>query len=489
MGESETVQQLIIVSNRLPVSLEYDNENETWCAQHAAGGLVSALEPVMSQRSGIWIGWPGVADESAETLQSILKEQLADDLGYQLKPVALSEDEVGGFYEGFSNEILWPLFHNFLEPCKFNPDYWQSYQQVNHRFAAHVAEAAQSNDFIWVHDYHLLNVAAWMRELGMTSNRCGFFLHIPFPPVDIFRCLPWWRDIMRALLSYDFIGLQTANDRRHFIEALRALFKRVQIHELDHNVDIEIDDASLVSHKRRVRVSALPISIDYQHIETVAGNRGTDRQIEAYREEGTGQAIVLGIDRLDYTKGLPEKFMAFRELLQRHPELHGRIVLEQHVIPSRQQLSRYAEQKVEIERLVGQINGEFTAPGWVPIHYAFESMIPAELMAHYQVADIALVTPLKDGMNLVAKEFCAAQLDDRGVLILSEFAGAADELGEQALLVNPYDRIATAESIYTAFYMADEEQRTRMQSLRKTIRDYTVFDWVQDFLHKAAAED
>lgn len=485
MSDQESTCRLIMVSNRLPLLLER-SADANWQTHRAAGGLVAALDPVMRRRGGVWVGWPGVADETTETLQAVLDAQHNAGADYRLEAVSLSGDEIAGFYEGFSNEVIWPLFHNRLTSCHFDPQYWQTYQNVNQRFAERVAELARPDDFVWIHDYHLVNVADRLRALDVNS-RSGFFQHIPFPPPDIFCYLPWWREIVRALLSYDFIGLQTAIDRRHFVAVLETLFKEVETHDHDQAVDIEINDAGLRSCQRRLRIANLPISIDYDHIVDVAGSRESLAFVDEYREHWADQTVVLGVDRLDYTKGLPEKLEAFREVLRRYPELCGKIVLQQHVIPSRQQVPQYAEQKEYIERLVGEINGEFTEPGWVPIHYVFEGMSPAELMAHYQTADIALVTPLKDGMNLVAKEYCAAQRDGHGVLVLSEFAGAAAELGEHALLVNPYDVIATAQTIHQACRMPDSERRARMQALREIVSAHTAFDWVEEFLRAAGA--
>ncbi|AWN16863.1 Alpha,alpha-trehalose-phosphate synthase [UDP-forming] [Salinisphaera sp. LB1] len=474
-----------MVSNRLPVSLERTEDND-WRAHPAAGGLVSALDPVMRRRGGVWVGWPGIADETTDTLRRVLDERRHAEGDYRLEPVALSAEDIAGFYEGFSNEVIWPLFHNRFTACRFDPGYWQVYQRVNREFAHRISEVAHAGDFIWVHDYHLVNVAAALRELGV-YNRSSFFQHIPFPTADIFCNLPWWREIVRGLLSYDFIGVQTVTDRSNFLDVLTTMFDRVETEASASGIDIEIGDDGLARHQRRLRIGTVPISIDYAHIEKVAASEESLACAARFRESWGDRTVVIGVDRLDYTKGLPEKFEAFRELLRRHPELRTHVTLQQHVVPSRQQVPEYIEQKQEIERRVGEVNGEFTEPGWVPIHYIFHRMDQPELMAHYQVADIALVTPLKDGMNLVAKEFCAAKRDGNGVLILSEFAGAAAELGEHALLVNPHDVVSTAECIHAACRMPVAERRRRMQAMRKIIRAHNAFDWVEEFLRAAGA--
>lgn len=476
-----------MVSNRLPLSLEESDDGE-WRAIPAAGGLIAALDPVMRRRGGVWVGWPGVADTELATLSKVIDEQCNRDSPYRLEPVSLSTEDVEGFYEGFSNEVIWPLFHNRFTACNFDPNYWASYQSVNRLFAQRIVDVAQPDDFIWVHDYHMVNVADELRALGV-ENRIAFFQHIPFPPADIFCNLPWWREILRALMSYDFIGFQTVTDRLSFIEVVRTLFDDIEVHDHeDERSDIEIKDSDLAETRRCLRIGSLPISIDYDHINEVAAKPETQAHVADFRENWHGVKVVLGVDRLDYTKGLPEKLEAFREALRRHPELQGRISLQQHVIPSRQQVPEYAEQKEEIERLVGEVNGEFTTSGWVPIHYIFRRIPPEELMAHYQVADIALVTPLKDGMNLVAKEYCAAHRDEDGVMILSEFAGTAAEFGDQALLINPHDVINTADAIHRAYEMAPDERQRRMRAMREIVANHTAYDWVESFLNAAGAD-
>ncbi len=474
-----------MVSNRLPVSLKR-NENGAWRAEPASGGLIAALNPVMRERGGVWIGWPGVAESNTETLQEALDEAYRTNVDYRLDPVALSETEIQEFYEGFSNQIIWPLFHNQLYACNFDPAFWRTYQTVNQRFAERVCDAAEAEDFIWIHDYHLINVAAGLHELGV-DNRIGFFLHIPFPTVDIFINLPWWRDMLYSLLAYDFIGLQTKSDRDNFIACIGAMFDSVVQTQSSDCISLTIEDDTLPERLRYVGVGALAISIDYPEVTKAAGGEDAESFKRTYRKMWSARQIVLGVDRLDYTKGLPRKFEAFRNALQRYPELRSNISLDQHVIPSREQVPQYAEQKMEIERLVGEINGELTEPGWVPIHYIFHRMTPAELMAYYRVADIALITPLKDGMNLVAKEYCAAKVDETGVLILSEFAGVADEFGSNALLVNPNDIEAMADRIVEAYRMTEDERSRRMRPMRKQVRDNDAFKWVDRFLAAADA--
>src|SRR5207248_1578498 len=344
------MNRLIVVSNRLPFALDSTGE-DLWTVTPAAGGLVSAVEPVLRERGGTWIGWPGTAGEVPKTPLA----EATRGAGYKVVPVALSETDRDEFYYGYSNEVIWPLFHDLQNFCNFEPGYWQTYKAVNDRFADTIACCAQPNDFVWVHDYHLMYVAQALRERGVSQKLSGltFFLHIPFPPYDIFAKLPQQQRLLRANMP------------------------------------------------------------DCQ--------------------------LILGVDRLDYSKGIPERLRAYRDALGRHPELRGRVVLIQVVVPSRVEIPRYHEFKQRMDRLVGDINGRFSTSNWLPVQYHFRSLGREDLLAHYRGCDIAFVTPLKDGMNLVAKEYCACRIDENGVLILSHFAGAAEQLKTGALLVNPYD--------------------------------------------------
>ena len=486
--ESASGQRIVLVSNRLPVVLQAGDDGR-WPSQPAIGGLVAALDPIMRRRGGVWVGWSGVADSDTGGLRRALAEHNRAS-GYALEPVALCGEEIKGFYEGFSNEIIWPLFHNQFTACKFDSDYWRVYRDVNRKFAATVAATCQRDDFLWVHDYHLMNLAAELRDQGV-DNRVGFFHHIPFPTPDILRNLPWWHELMTALVAYDFIGFQTPHDRDNFLDCLRLQFEDVQARvagQRDQVFELVLRDSALAGGQRRLRIAALPIGIDYDAIETAAADTEAAAFLQRYRQSWTARQIVLGVDRLDYTKGLPQKLEGFRNALARYPELRSRMSLVQHVVPSREQVREYADQKAEIERLVGEINGEFTEPGWVPIHYLFHRMGRAELMAYYRVADIVLITSLKDGMNLVSKEYCAANAGENGVLILSEFAGSAAQLGEQALLVNPHDYEGVADALHVAYHMPAEQRRARMRAMRQTVRRMTAFDWVAHFLALSGAD-
>jgi trehalose 6-phosphate synthase/phosphatase len=470
---------LIVASNRLPVTLTR-GEDGAYRIESGSGGLVSALLPVLRDRGGIWVGWPGISGD----IQNItpLLEQATHQAGYQLKPVLLTEEEQSKFYHGFSNEIIWPLFHDLQSLCHFDPGYWRVYQNVNRRYAEVLKQNGTDGDFIWVHDYHLMNVAMELRRLG-AGWKTAFFLHTPFPPLDIFVKLPWRFQLLHALVEYDLIGFQTLRDQRNFIQCVRTLMKDVAVHGRGQLLSLRDSD-------REVHVGSFPIGIDFNaYAKRAASREVTDRATEL-RNMLPNRQLILGIDRLDYTKGIPERLEAYRNALVRYPELHNRVTLIQIVVPSREDIPQYYELKNRIERLVGEINGQFTQPGgWVPIHYAFRSLDTVDLLAYYRAAEIALVTPLKDGMNLVAKEYCACSIEENCVLILSEFAGAAAQLQRGALLVNPYDIEGVADTIHRAFTMGDTERRTGMRHLRRTIREQDIFWWVDSFLRAAIAKD
>lgn len=468
-------KRLVVVSNRLPVVLSQTGEDQ-WDIEPGHGGLVTALAPVLRNRGGLWIGWPGTqGDADVGTPLG----RAARDVGYELRPVMLTDEQIDGFYYGFSNEIVWPLFHDLQSRCNFDPGYWRAYSDVNRKFVDVIVAAHEAGDYLWVHDYHLLLVAPELRRRGYEDS-IGFFLHIPFPPLDLFVKLPWRFEFLRALLEYDLIGFQTSRDRRNFVQCIRALAKDVEVVGRGRVL-------LLKTRGREIRVGVFPIGIDYGAFVEGAGASEVAEAAWYIHENLPNRQIILGVDRLDYSKGIPQRLEAFRTTLARFPDLREKTSLVQIVVPSRENIPDYQILRTEIEHLTSQINGEFTQHGWVPIHYIFRALNRTELLAHYRTAEIALVTPLKDGMNLVAKEFCACSLEENCVLILSEFAGAAAQLQRGALMVNPYDIEGVAEAIHQAFHMTTAERRLRMRRLRHSVRRHDIFWWVDAFLHAAIA--
>lgn len=467
--------RLIVVSNRLPVVLSRGADG-LWRIGPGSGGLVTVLRSVLQARGGVWVGWTGAVVEDDVDIAPV--EQLAATLGYDLAPVPMSAWERDNFYLGFTNEIIWPLFHDLQSRCNFNPDYWTAYESVNHTFAATVVEHMRGGDTIWVHDYHLMHVGQELRNLGIHVPLI-FFLHIPFPAPDIFLKLPWREQVLHALLAYDLIGFQTERDKQNFMQCVYAICGNLFIAEDTPVTTLTVDG-------RLVRIATFPIGIDFTSFAHDAAAPNINVLLNEIRTALPHAKMILGIDRLDYTKGILERLEAFRNALTRYPELCENVTFFQVVVPSRTDIAGYATLKMEIERRVGEINGQFTRLGWVPVHYIFRSLDRDELLAFYRTADIALVTPLKDGMNLVAKEYCACSLED-GVLILSEFAGAADQMQQGALLVNPYDVEGVADAIARAFHMPLAERQTRMRMLRNEVQHHDVFWWVDRLLAAAAA--
>lgn len=466
--------RLINVSNRLPVAIKKHAGGPR--VERSSGGLASALDSAWRQHSGVWIGWAGTTEDLAV---DALLNKATRKRSYSLRPVSLSDEEIAKFYSGFANEIIWPLFHDMQSRCNFDPAYWEIYQNVNRKFAKAVADTAREEDFVWVHDYHLMMMGEYLRELGVGS-RLGFFLHIPFPSPDMFEKLPWREPILKALLQFDILGFQTDRDRQNFIGGVERLIPGANIEKRQNRNFVSMDGHTATA-------GTFGISIDFEEFSEHANRPEVATRASEIRRELNEKTLVLGVDRLDYTKGVPERLKSFRLLLQRFPELRGQITLVQVVVPSREDIPRYKDLRSDLELLVSRINGEFTQPGWVPIHYMHRNLGRDELLAYYRAADIALITPLRDGMNLVAKEFCAAQADERGVLIVSEFAGASQDLRHGAILVNPNDFAGVAQAMYDATKMSQDEKRTRMRLLREIVRDHNVQRWAQSFLQAAGA--
>ena len=451
-----------MVSNRLPFTAE--RRSDGIVLRHSAGGLVAALHPVLTERGGVWVGWTGVAAEDAEADSGLA---LPEEGPVRYRRVPLSSHEVTQFYGGFANRTVWPLFHYFVAETTIDDATWQTYERVNARFAEAAVEASSADSLIWVHDYQLLRVPHYVRRLA-PQRRLAFFLHIPFPAADVFRVLPWSRALLRGMLAADLVAFHVPSYVEHFF----ACAERLLGSEVDRAAGVVRFDG------REVAVQAHPIGIDVKQVEQLAAQAPAPPPRDA---AGGRVADILGVDRLDYTKGINQRLLAIERLLERHPGYRGRAVFTQVMVPSRQRVAEYGQLKREIDETVGRINGRFSEPGWTPIRYLVRSLPPAELASLYRQADVALVTPLRDGMNLVAKEYAAAQLENDGVLVLSEMAGAAEEL-QEALVVNPFDIDAVAEALHRALAMPADERRARMSALRDRVRASDVHVWVRRLL-------
>jgi trehalose 6-phosphate synthase/phosphatase len=476
------LKKLMIVSNRLPCVVE--NVGGSVRVEPASGGLITALTSVLKNKETLWVGWPG-SDAEEQDVRALI--QAASIENCRFIPVFLSSVELAKFYYGFSNEIIWPLFHDLQSRCNFDPCYWGIYKRVNKKYAAAVLEHAEGTDYVWVHDYHLMLIAEELREMEI-GKTLAYFHHIPFPSPDIFAKLPWRSELLRAMLRFDVLGFQTGRDLRNFVLCLRRfLASEVRTRRNGRVVMFETSD-------RQVTAGAFPISIDFQEFSTRACSEEITQMAASLRENIKADHCLLGVDRLDYTKGIPERLRAFELLLEQSPELQCRVTLVQIVVPSREDIPKYQELKQEVERLVTSINGRFTKNGWVPIQYVYRRLNRDELLAHYKAADVALVTPLKDGMNLVAKEFCAAHTSNDGVLIVSEFAGAAQQLKAGALVVNPNDLSGVANAIRQALVFTRAERLCRMRTMRRSIAKDNVSAWAEAFckavrLHTVETEE
>jgi trehalose 6-phosphate synthase/phosphatase len=448
-------QRLIVVSNRLPLTATHVEGR--WRSERSSGGLVAAMAPLMKRYQGLWLGWPGDALPDEPDGRDQLMRQWEEHHGYVA--VDLPAQISRAFYEGYANDTLWPLLHGLPTRVAFDPGSWLAYRDANQRFCEAVLERLRPGDLVWVHDYQLMLLPGLIRE-QVPGAAVGFFLHIPFPASEVFRIVPEREELLRGLLGADAISFQTHADLHDFRRAL------LQILGLDSQMDrVDVGD-------RRVQLSALPIGIDPSGWRQLTAPRGEARaRIAELREQHRGRKLIISVDRLDYTKGLPERLRTFHRLLQGSPGWRGRVTLVQVAVPSRERVPAYAELRREVAELVGEVNGDFGTPEWQPVVYLHRSVERPELAALYAAADVGWVGPLRDGMNLVAKEFVACQRDGDGILVLSEFAGAAQELGE-ALRINPYDQVGTAETIERALEMDPAERQDRMAALHaRVVRD------------------
>lgn len=422
------------------------------------GGLVRALEPVLQRAEGAWVGWPGIPDHDPEPF-------VHD--GIDLRPVPLSETEVDDFYFGFCNGTLWPLYHDAIVPPEYHRHTWRPYVAVNRRYAEVTADVVEAGDIAWVQDYQLQLVPAMLREL-VPDTTIGFYLHIPFPPIEIFARLPWRREILEGLLGADVLAFQTRQSADNFSRAARRL------------AGAESNGRrSLQWNGRSVDLQPAPIAIDTAEFARIASSPEIQaRAAEIRTELGDPEHVILGMDRLDYTKGIDLRLKAFGALLEKVQPNEGRYAFVQIAVPSREQVPAYQNLRSEIEQIVGRINGDFGEPGRAPVSYLYRTLPFEEVIAYYVASDVMLVTPLRDGMNLVAKEYAASRVNDDGVLVLSEFAGAAEQL-RMALIVNPYDVDGVVASLEEATSMPPSEQRRRMRRLRREVQGSDVFDWAR----------
>ena len=445
-----------------------------------AGGLAVALSGALQSNGGMWFGWSGkVLDGDGPTPEDTAV-QLQHAGPVTLATVDLSRWDHDAYYLGYSNGVLWPVFHYRLDLADFEAGYIEGYRRVNQLFARKLMPLLKDDDIVWVHDYHLIPLASELRALGC-RNRIGFFLHLPLPPQQLVTAIPAHDWLARALFAYDLVGFQSKADLQHFNQ-YAASESRAE--------DRDGDGRRWRAFGRTLRTAAFPIGIDVDEFDTLASGHDACEMYKRMREEYSRRRLLVGVDRLDYSKGLPQRLRAFRELLRRHPDNIRSATLIQIAAPSREDVNAYGDILRELESLAGSMNGDFGELDWMPVRYMHRTMARKRLPGLYRAARVALVTPLRDGMNLVAKEFIAAQdPDDPGVLVLSRFAGAAEQMHDHAVLVNPYDSTATADAIQFALQMPLAERRRRHQAMMAQIREQDVHWWCQAFLDELAATD
>jgi trehalose 6-phosphate synthase/phosphatase len=455
--------KLLIVSNRLPITIN-KRENKIRFNK-SVGGLATGLDSFYKLYQGKWIGWPGIAIERIEKQKRSITKNLSTENCY---PVFLNQYDIENYYHGFCNRTIWPLFHYFTQHSSYSKYTWESYKHINELFAKQVVKFVEPDDRIWVHDYQLMLLPKLLRK-KLPDAAIGFFLHIPFPSSEVFRLLPCRNEIIEGMLGADLIGFHTYDYVHHFIESVRRL------------VGYEHTPGRITADNRTVKVDAFPMGIDYERFAHAVNSIEVQKEIKKIRKKVGNRKIILSVDRLDYTKGIPARLEAFDYFLERYPKYREKVTLILVAVPSRTGVEQYALLKKRVDELISKINGKCGTLEWMPIWYLYRYLSFQNLVPLYSVADVALITPLRDGMNLIAKEFLAAKIDSKGVLILSEMAGASKELGE-AIIVNPNNKDEIADAIKNALELSEKEQITRNETMQKRLKRYNVERWAIDFM-------
>ena len=461
-----TAQRIVLVSNRLPPTEDLSGDSDL--ATRQVSGLVSAIRPVLGQRESLWFGWSGGTTAAGDG-----GDVSVSDFGpRRMVALDLPRREASLYYNVFSNRTLWPLLHNYPDRIDVRGEAYSAYRRVNRRFAESLSPHLRPHDTLWVHDFHLFPLAAALRELGW-PGKIGFFLHVPFPSVDTFSILPWARELLEDLLVYDLVGLQTRSHARNLMHTLIEEFRGAQIGD------------AFVYGSKRCRVGVYPVGTDPDTFRRLGAAPRQTKAVAGLRRLFPDQKLVLGVDRLDYTKGVPERLATFERLLQRRPSIRGKISLVQISVPSRERVPEYASEKRRTDEIVGRINGRFSRDQWIPVNFLYRSFSQRELAGFYNEADVCLVTPFRDGMNLVAKEYVASRDDRPGVLVLSKFCGSAETMTD-ALIVNPYDIKGTADAIHRGIAMGHRERARRWTPLLDEVRTNTAATWADSFLSDLA---
>lgn len=464
------MSRLVIISNRLPVNIL--TKNDELEIQPSVGGLATGLNSFYKSYDSIWLGWPGISDNKIKGKKEIIYEKLIKERCY---PVFLSNKDITDYYYGFSNKTIWPLFHYFTQFTTYSEAQWEAYKRVNQKFLKTLSGIIKPNDIIWVHDYHLLLLSRLIKK-KFPESRIGFFLHIPFPSYEVFRLIPWRKEIIDGMLGADLIGMHTFDYVRHFLSCVRRLLGHEHVFNL------------VSTDKRIVKADSFPMGIDYDRFskaqiedKNFSIKKSRKSKSKIISDKLKDYKVIISVDRLDYTKGIPERLRAFDRFLEKYPEYCGKVVLVMVAVPSRTNVKEYIDLKREVDELTGKINGKYGTINWMPILYLYRSLPFQQLLTLYKVSDIALVTPLRDGMNLVAKEYLATKTDKKAVLILSDMAGAAIELGE-AIIVNPNNKEEIADAIKEAIEMPDDIKSESCTLMQNRLKRYNVEKWAKDFV-------
>ncbi len=459
--------KLILVTNREPYS--HEKEKKGIICKKSVGGVVSALDPLMQKSKGTWIAW-GSGSADFDVCDADNKVLVPEKPKYTLRRIPLSDAEITQYYQGFSNRVLWPLCHLFVEKMHNDETYWNTYYSVNQKFAQAVVEEMEPDSYIWIHDYHLALVPSFIRQ-QMPAAKIAYFWHIPWPPWEIFGSLPQRNDLLKGLLHSDLIGFHTVSYKKNFMHCAGR----------QPDASVNTKKSCITDAAHHTQVKEFPLGISYQDYAYTAQSAEIRSKAEELRAMHEKRKVILGIDRLDYTKGILNRVKAYEHFLEQYPQFQDKVVLVQIATPSRDNIEEYQTMKKELDEAVGDINSRFGTEEWTPILYFYRKIPQESLLAYYQAADVGLLTPLRDGMNLIAKEFIAAK-ENNGVLILSEFTGAAEELHD-ALMVNPYDLNQTTGAIKTAIEMPKSEQHQRFQSMKQNVKKHDAQWWLNQFLN------
>ncbi|UCD84170.1 MAG: bifunctional alpha,alpha-trehalose-phosphate synthase (UDP-forming)/trehalose-phosphatase [Deltaproteobacteria bacterium] len=460
------MRRLLMVSNRLPFSIEKRKDSLQF--RPSVGGLATGLESFYKSYQSLWVGWPGIALDKIKEESEAIKTKLNSE--FNCHPVFLTQSDIENYYYGFCNRTIWPLFHYFNQYVIYDERLWRSYKRVNEFYCDVVMEVVRDDDLIWIHDYHLTLLPRLIRERRPDAT-IGFFLHIPFPSYEIFRLLPWRKEILEGLLGVDVIGFHTYDYVQHFVN---------NVHRI---LGYEYKMGRIVAGNCVVMPDAFPMGIDYQRFSEAAQEPEVRKEMIRFQKKLGECKVVLSIDRLDYSKGIPQRLEAFDTFLERNPEYREKVVIILVAVPSRTQVEHYRMLKKQVDELVGRINGKYGTIGWVPILYLYHAVSFPSLAALYRISDVAFLTPLRDGMNLIAKEYIASKTEGRGVLVLSEMAGASRELGE-AIIVNPQDTEELVEALGRALKMSEQEQEERNRAMQERLQRYDIARWVEEFIDR-----